>query len=1157
MSHTPSVLRPSRLSVFARVSLSFLLASSLVVPHVSTAYAAQQAQEDYQDVVQEQTQEQAQVVQEQTLDTASTQQGQPSSTASDLIDPPTEPDTAKATEKPEQTAISTESKPVQTQKSDASSLLAYQTKTIVVADSTITLTGYLPQDVRVVAKRVHPSIPGQTVLYAYDITIYDMNGSVFEPQDSSIAVRITNQALAKSSSTRVYHQNSLTDPAQQVSSSQNDATVSFEANHFSIYTVTTSEAHFTQTYVFHYLNEEGKDVIVSTQKLSDGEKVTEPTIHGVNPQYIAGWYTKPTDGEKLDIFGKTIQEINGAALTKDVTVQVYARLTHDHSVYYMSDSSNDAKVLFTQLYKDGDAINAQGLDSIAKPKQAEQSFLGWSRNLDAATPDADLGIVEHADVVLYPVFATGNWLSFDSNGGSPVDAQFIAQGQKTQQPAQQPSKVGYDFVGWFDKDGNAFVFNTAISAPTTVFAQWKPSANTSYRVRYWIQNTSDSLTATDEQKTYSLIATELQTGETGREVTAEQFKNYSTRYGKYAIFNPTNSSKTITIAADGSSVVDVRFDVRILTVKYYKDKSDVDNDIVLEQDGKKLQFNGYALTRYTQYGYTVPNPALAGEGNTVWGYTNAGGGVSVLNGASFSTVTHGDNELRVYALKRGVSFTGLQINEGIHTKIDSVSVTKASSSATGTLTISPSEGYTLVLAAYSDSVYETQEDIAAHWDELQWFGRGYTEGGVELWQTQKVDGIKDKFRLRGKKAVYLYRKLNEYDLQLVHAKVERSHIDASGTTSKSLLSQAAPVKPAEKVKYTAPIDSYLVIDMNQYRPANLPSYYVFAGWYLDEDLATPLEDASNLTMPAKQLDLYAKWEAPKIDVTFIYDNGDADKKLTIDAGSTIQVPAKPERTGYVFAGWVDQNGRPVHFGDEVTQSVVYRASWVKLTNYYNVSYNLNGGVGSVVDANEYVNGITVLVKSPTGVVAPKPHEQFSHWTDDKGTIYYPNDNFIMPEHDVVLTAHYAPVANPDSRPTSLVYAQNDGSNTILATVQIEQANAAYVIAQQDPVRDGYTFLGWNTAADGTGVTLQYGETIYVDTINDHENVLYAQWKKNPQLANQPTKKPVKKSKIQPHTISVLPKTWDDFNGSAVALLAGIAGVICVVALVIKIRNSKR
>ena len=61
---------------------------------------------------------------------------------------------------------------------------------------------------------------------------------------------------------------------------------------------------------------------------------------------------------------------------------------------------------------------------------------------------------------------------FNSDGGSAVDTKIVKYGEKTVKP-EDPTMKGYNFLGWFDKDGNPFDFNTEITHKTELTAQWE------------------------------------------------------------------------------------------------------------------------------------------------------------------------------------------------------------------------------------------------------------------------------------------------------------------------------------------------------------------------------------------------------------------------------------------------------------------------------------------------------------------------------------------------------------------------------------------------------------------------------------------------------------------------------------------------------------
>jgi len=65
-------------------------------------------------------------------------------------------------------------------------------------------------------------------------------------------------------------------------------------------------------------------------------------------------------------------------------------------------------------------------------------------------------------------------VTFNSNGGSAVEAEQVVIGQTVTRPAD-PTMDNYNFAGWFTDDGtfnNEFAFTTAITGNITLFAQW-------------------------------------------------------------------------------------------------------------------------------------------------------------------------------------------------------------------------------------------------------------------------------------------------------------------------------------------------------------------------------------------------------------------------------------------------------------------------------------------------------------------------------------------------------------------------------------------------------------------------------------------------------------------------------------------------------------
>ncbi|MBQ0100031.1 MAG: InlB B-repeat-containing protein, partial [Lachnospiraceae bacterium] len=76
-------------------------------------------------------------------------------------------------------------------------------------------------------------------------------------------------------------------------------------------------------------------------------------------------------------------------------------------------------------------------------------------------------------------------VSFNTDGGSFVNTQVVAKGQKAARPAD-PAKSGYVFVDWFTNTDrtNVYDFSTAVSADITLFAKWQKNVGREYTITW-------------------------------------------------------------------------------------------------------------------------------------------------------------------------------------------------------------------------------------------------------------------------------------------------------------------------------------------------------------------------------------------------------------------------------------------------------------------------------------------------------------------------------------------------------------------------------------------------------------------------------------------------------------------------------------------------
>ena len=169
---------------------------------------------------------------------------------------------------------------------------------------------------------------------------------------------------------------------------------------------------------------------------------------------------------------------------------------------------------------------------------------------------------------------------------------------------------------------------------------------------------------------------------------------------------------------------------------------------------------------------------------------------------------------------------------------------------------------------------------------------------------------------------------------------------------------------------------------------------------------------------------------------------------------------------YKFVGWYDNEhltGSPVDFNTyTVTRNVDFYAKYV---GGYNVIYNLNGGTWNIGTEYPYDEGslVTVVDKVPT-----KTGYTFTGWTcSEKAHLTHSaKDTFIMPSHNVTLTAQWVEAPNVTLNYKALTGGSVDITSEAVAPVTGKPQGSTAIAAA------GYKFVGWyskSTCAENSKV----------------------------------------------------------------------------------------
>jgi uncharacterized repeat protein (TIGR02543 family) len=282
------------------------------------------------------------------------------------------------------------------------------------------------------------------------------------------------------------------------------------------------------------------------------------------------------------------------------------------------------------------------------------------------------------------------------------------------------------------------------------------------------------------------------------------------------------------------------------------------------------------------------------------------------------------------------------------------------------------------------------------------------------------------------------------------------------------------------------------------------SGYNFGGWNtLANGTGTTYAAGSSISSTV-DLVLYAKWTLiPTFSVTYDVNGATSGSAPAAQTGilSAVTISSNTgnlARTGYSFSGWnVQANGLGTSYSINtnitISSNLTLYARWIAV---FSISYNSNGATSGTVPATQsnIIGSATIAANS--GSLAKNGYN-YAGWNTQAnglGTDFAVGSS-VTPTADLVLYAKWSLV------PTFTVTYDANGAtggapaiaaSGVVSTVVLDNNSGALV-------KDGFTFLGWNTAANGTGTTYSGGSTF---TANSNVT-LYALWQTVASVAPEP------------------------------------------------------
>ena len=695
---------------------------------------------------------------------------------------------------------------------------------------------------------------------------------------------------------------------------------------------------------------------------------------------------------------KPVVSFNITAADHNVTETVtYSPAVVNYTVkHYQQNVDNDNYVLVATETKTG---LTNSLIS-ANLKQKYDGFTALNYNTDVKIAADGSTIVEIKYDRNYYM------LSLNLDGGFGVEPIYARYGAAI--TLGEPTKAGYTFTGW-DKS----VPTNMPANDVTLTAQWKVDDRADYLVQYWLENANDN--------DYSYDSSVTKTATPGTVITKVDDKSYAGF--KY------DHTDGATVAADGSSVVNVYYKRNTYTLTFKVDEGIVFTNWVTKAEFKNVKY-GEDTTKYWNQApsgylwYTTKSgdtfytaaPDMPNNNLTIYGKTSSG--TSTIHYYEKGTTTSIRPDLTVresgwtfteedYIKIPGFTYSSNSKKDNDYYLYYTRNSYKLDFNSANKIVKSETIPYEAALSGYNFTPnYPAKLEAGAYK-----FDGWYTDPGC----TSAVDWANAKM---------------PYKNTVVYAKwVPVVHTVTFAKT------EGAEVETTQKVNHNELAQDHTITNGS----------YTFIGWFYKD--ANGVEHAFDLSMPVKHdMNLYAKWRTDVL-VNYIihYQLADGTKVADDTIGSAFVLETKTFEAKVGDALYADY--AEGYFPDVPSHSI-------KMENN---------------QANEFAF-----------VYAPAEKVTYTVKYLEKGTNTQLHDPKTMETTKAVVTEIFVPVEG---------YAVDEYQKRLILTAGEGATNEIIFWYTKDNVHAPVTIIHWTQNIEGEGYT-QYQTSTEQGTIgNDYK----AEW----------------------------------------------------------------
>lgn len=829
-------------------------------------------------------------------------------------------------------------------------------------------------------------------------------------------------------------------------------------------------------------------------KAANGRTVTVPVAPTVGNEVFVCWRTD--SGVEVQPGDVLTAVFEGEAPTYVYTA-VYSALV---TVTFESADGTVYGTAVAQLGEDGRYYASQADIDAASEKfdqdiEANKKLNGWTMKDSGAAFTADTAF--DASITVVAAVVEGQFVQFNSMGGTSVPRAEINNNGKITSP-DAPTRTDYNFTGWYTDEActNAYDFNVTATPNATLYAKWDGQP-VSYTVIYWAENANwdnQYLPEADRDvERYSYIASEIQTGKAGTEVSLSNLNKNKPAPAEGFADGKLATGESKLISGEGTSIFNVYYDRNEFTVTYkdagetgtltcgmaeHSHNSSCDLNCGKEEHthsstccsktglhihlGFNCSYDKCGMAEHTH------NDGCYGCGKAAHTHSSScytkDKVVTAKYGANISATWPGGNW---YVSSTGKWQANIQTMP-INGQTFSNGQTSGSSSAPQAnyyLEALPEDTSRTTEVINGKTFYKDHADIAYGTSnptisaEDTYAIPGFTYWGV--YQNGFHAGATTGYSYNNAKFCYTR---NQYD-------VAYQIIGGDKTTDNYLYDQ--------QISARAVPDGY-------------------DGWFLDEICTKPADAVLAGKMPDTNIVVYAKKHVDNYQVTVhvsvvaggseigTYTAGQIITKERLEAdakANNVELPAAD-----IFRGWFVKNEdgsfTAYDFSNPLTGNIELYA--LSKTDLGTVTYQDAEGNDLGLDSAKYVLGAKATAKVPEGISG------FDHWNIIGDGTVKPGQTFTV-SGNIVLRA-----ALSDNAPVQVVlnFDANEGafSAGVAESVTGSEYSRVTLPTADDVERDGYILIGWAKDRNAEQPSFEPGEEVML--VSGDSDTLYAVWKSN-------------------------------------------------------------